>query len=204
MSLRRPPALARRPSGRPSLAAAPALGLAAAVAVVALTGCGVGQKAQVYRERTTEDSTNTAVGAIAVRNLAINAPTDGLVLLRGTDAPMTVTFVNVGSEDDTLVSASTPAATSVDIVGPTSTVPIPRLSQAPSSYDLVLRGLTRDLPAASYITLTLDFQRNGTKQVLVPVRVPAAGAPRPSSTYEVPDTDSKGLPLGGESTPAAQ
>lgn len=170
----------------------PVLGVAAALL---LTACGSGQTAEVYQERTVADATNESVGAIAVRNLAIEAPLTGSVLQKGTDAPLTVTLVNGGSDSDVLLSASTPAAASVRVVGPTSTVPVPALSAASSAYSLVLGDLTRDLPSGSYISLTLVFRRNGSKTLLVPVSTTYGGAPRPTSTYDVPNTDSAGSPI---------
>ena len=172
---------------------APAVGLAAALLLV---GCGSGQRAEVYQERTVADATNESVGSIAVRNLAVQAPAQGQVLRSGSNAPMVVTFVNEPTEDDVLTSVTTPAASSVRILGPTSTLPVPRLGSAPTDYSLQLVGLTRDLPSGSYIQLTLDFQRNGSKTVLVPIQTTPDGAPRPTSQYEVPDTDSAGSPLG--------
>lgn len=185
MSLRSAPA-------RTTTRALPVAGLAAALL---LTGCGAGQKAQVYQERTVADATNTSVGTIAVRDLAIQAPARGLVLRQGTNATMSVTLINEGGDDDVLQSASTDAATGVRVVGPTSSLPVPRLSTASSDYSLELVGLTRDLPTGTYINLTLSFQRNGVKSMLVPVETTPDGAPRPSGEYEVPETDSAGSPL---------
>ena len=183
-----------RSARRPRALAAGAV--PAVAAVLLLTGCGAGQRAQVYQERTVADATNDSVGTIAVRNLAVEAPEQGLVLRQGTDAPMIVTLVNEGAEDDVLLSATTPAAASVRVVGPTSSVPVPRLQTSSGAYSLVLTGLTRDLPAGTYIQLTMNFQRNGTKTMLVPVQTTPEGAPRPTGKYEVPDTDSAGSPLG--------
>ena len=58
---------------------------------------------QTYQEKAVADATNDAVGTIAVRNLAVEGPPTGIVLQEGSDAPMTVTLVNEGGEDDVLV-----------------------------------------------------------------------------------------------------
>lgn len=180
---------------RPVRTSTVALGLAAGLLLV---GCGAGQRAQVYQERTTADATNDSVGAIAVRNLAVEAPTEGRVLPQGSNARLVVTLVNEGGDDDTLTSVTSPAAASVRILGPSSTVPVPRLSSSPGEYSLVLTGLTRDLPTGTYIELTLNFERNGGKTMLVPVQTTPSGAPRPTGEYKVPDTDSAGKPLGND------
>lgn len=172
--------------------AAPALGLAAALL---LAGCGSGQRAQTYQEKAVAEATNDAVGSIAVRNIAVLGPPTGIVLQEGADAPMSVTFVNEGAEDDVLVSATTPAAASVDVLGPTDQVEVPRLNAAAPGYRLVLRDLTRDLQTGSYIDMTLTFERNGTRTMLVPVQTTPDGAPREEGEYHVAETDSNGDPI---------
>ena len=42
-----------------------------------LTGCGTGLKAQTYLEKSTADSTNDAIGFLAIRNLAVLGPPVG-------------------------------------------------------------------------------------------------------------------------------
>lgn len=160
---------------RPARRVLPVAGLAA---VLLVAGCGTGQKAQTYQERTVADATNDAVGDIAVRNLAVEGPAQGTVLTKGSDAPLSIALVNQGGEDDTLVSATTPAAASVDVKGPSTTLTLPRLQAVDQAYSLVLRGLTGDLRTGTYIPLTLAFQRNGTKTMLVPVEVTPGGVPR--------------------------
>lgn len=191
-----------------SLRFAPTRRLAASAAVAAaallLAGCGTGQDAQTYQEKAVADATNASVGAIAVRNLAVEGPDQGTLLRQGTDAPMTITLVNEGGQDDALVSATTPAARSVQVVGPTPDLPVPRLSTADARYSLLLQDLTRDLPTGTYISMTLTFQRNGTKDLLVPVQLNPEGTPRPSSTYEVVETDSAGKPLVAGDTPVTE
>lgn len=188
MSLRPPP---RR-------LAAPALGLAAALL---LAGCGSGQKAQTYQEKSVADATNDSVGTIAVRNLAVEGPPTGTVLLQGSDAPMTVTLVNEGGQDDTLVSVTTPAAASVDVVGPSRTLEVPRLSSTGSAYSLRLRDLTSDIQTGTFIDLTLTFERNGVRTLIVPVQVTPEGVQRKVLDYEVDETDSAGKPIVGDNTP---
>ena len=170
----------------------PALGLAAALL---LAGCGSGQRAQTYQEKAVADATNDAVGSIAVRNIAVLGPPVGITLPEGSDAPMSVTFVNEGGEDDVLVSATTPAAASVDVLGPTERVEVPRLTTSAAGYRLVLRDLTRDLQTGTYIDMTLTFERNGTRTMIVPVQTTPDGAPREEGEYHVGETDSNGDPI---------
>jgi copper(I)-binding protein len=160
---------------------------ASACALLLLTGCGTGLRAQTYLEKSTADSTNDAIGFLAVRNLAVLGPATGTSWPAGGSAPMKVTFVNEGGEEDRLVSASSPAATSVRIVGPAS--------------GLVLEGLTRELPGGSYVDVTLSFERNGSKTMLVPVQIVPGQVPREDHDYHVNETDSEGNPIIEEGAP---
>ena len=66
---------------------------ASACALLVLTGCGTGLRAQTYLEKSTADSTNDAVGFLAVRNLAVMGPTTGTVW------PPTCTSTSSGSSE---------------------------------------------------------------------------------------------------------
>lgn len=184
-----------------SLRSVPARRLApvgALAAALLLGACGTGQQAQTYREKAAGDTTNVNVGPIAVRNLAVKAPQTGQVLPQGTSARVSVTLANSSTEPDTLVSVTTPAAASVEVVGPSATLTVPADGTTGESYSLLLQGLTRDLPTGTWIDMTLNFAQNGSKQVLVPVQVTPDGAPRPTGSYVVPEVDSAGKPLTGE------
>lgn len=185
MSLR--PTPARRLSG-------PVAGL---VAVLLASGCGAGMKAQTYQQQTEADTTNDAVGTIAVRNLAVPAPQQGFVHKAGTDVPLMVTLVNQG-EADKLLSASSPAASSVQIVGPAPVLEVPRLGTADPAYRLILKGLTRDLEVGGWIPLTLNFERNGTKTMQVPVHTVPTRVAKKEGHYKIVETDSEGNPLPAE------
>ena len=171
---------------------------ASACALLLLTGCGTGLRAQTYLEKSTADSTNDAIGFLAVRNLAVLPPTAGGSWTPGSSAPVKVTFVNEGGEEDRLATVSSPAAASVRIVGP-SPLTVPPLGVSDPTSGLVLEGLTRELPGGSYVELTLSFERNGSKTMLVPVQIKPV--PREDHHYEVPETDSEGDPLVEEGAP---
>lgn len=173
---------------------------ASACALLLLTGCGTGLRAQTYLEKSTADSTNDAIGFLAVRNLAVLGPSTGTSWPAGGSAPMKVTFVNEGGEEDRLVSASSPAATSVRIVGP-SPLTVPPLGVSDPASGLVLEGLTRELPGGSYVDVTLSFERNGSKTMLVPVQIVPGQVPREDHDYHVNETDSEGNPIVEEGAP---
>ncbi|MBW0129253.1 copper chaperone PCu(A)C [Pseudonocardia oceani] len=106
--------------------AAPARsGLLAGVLVgaLALTGCGAGQIAGTAEQVAAVNGSNAVVGAIAVRDAVIvygeQPVQNGVVYTRGSDAPLNLFIINEGEEADTLVSASSPWASSVTIAGVT-------------------------------------------------------------------------------------
>ncbi len=139
----------------------------------ALTGCGAGQSSQTYKPRTAADSTNTSVGTLALRNLAIAAPSTGIALLAGGDAVLTGTFVNEADKADRLLSATTDAAPTVQLQlagAVVADIAVPALGLSSGEATLVLRGLTRTLRPGDYVTVTLAFAENGRKDVSVPVR----------------------------------
>ena len=142
---------------------------------VALSGCGAGQQAQVYQQRTAADSTSAQVGDLAVRNVVVLAPTKDRLLARGTDAQVELFVANGGDKPDMLTMASSPDATSTVLLqGAKSvpSVPIPALGLGGPGYTISLHGLTRDLYPVDYVKLTLAFANNGHADLLVPVQSP--------------------------------
>jgi copper(I)-binding protein len=92
---------------------------------------------------------------------------------------------NRGSADDSLVSASSPGAASVelhqtmpDMAGMVGMAPVTRLtcpaggsvSFAPGGYHLMIVGLRRQLEAGDTLELDLDFEHAGTIVVQAAVR----------------------------------
>lgn len=99
-----------------------ALFAGAMIGALALTGCGAGQIAGTAEQQTAVSGGNTTVGPIAVRDAVIafgEQVEGGAVYSSGADAPLSMTIVNEGTEADTLVSASSPLASSVEISGVT-------------------------------------------------------------------------------------
>lgn len=175
-----------------------AAGRTAAVALalaLGVAGCGTGLRAQTYEERATADSTNEAVGALALRGVRVLAPPNGTSYAVGSDATVALTVVNQGSQADRLTTATSDAADSVEILdatGKAGTFSVPPQASV-SSGALVLHGLKREVRPGTYVSLTLTFADNGSRQLLVPVQLTDSQAP--NTNYKVPDTDSEGKPL---------
>lgn len=157
---------------RPTAARAAGLALLLGLGLPTLTACGAGFEAQTYQERSASDSTNAAVGPIAVRNVAV-VPDDEGVVEAGADADAILTLVNVGGEDDRLVGATTEAASSVDLEvdgDEVSAIDVPRMGTTGSTAGLVLRDVGEELRSGEVIEITLRFERAGEVTVEAPIQ----------------------------------
>lgn len=145
--------------------------LAAGTAVLSLSACGASLDAQTYQERNQAESTDTAVGSLAIRNVAIEAPSRGDVYEEGDDATATITVTNASPEDDRLVEVTSDAAEEVVVLvdGEEGDVEVPGLGSTGSTVTLELRGLTREVRTGEYVAMTLRFADNGTSEILVPI-----------------------------------
>jgi copper(I)-binding protein len=148
----------RRPSGR---VLAVGIGLAA---VLPLTACGAGNKAETSYEHTTIDGLNTASGPILIRDAFVAGP--------GTEGGSVTAYMglcNTGSEDDTLTSATSSAAGSVDVPGPVTVQAGNCALLNPGSAGLTIHGLKNPLFVGASIPVTLTFTKAGAVPLLLPV-----------------------------------
>jgi copper(I)-binding protein len=86
---------------------------------LALAGCGAGQITQTSSQVSNVDGGSGTIGQIAVRDATIpfGSGASAAVYPQGGSAPLQMTIANFGGADDKLVSASSPAADSVQITG---------------------------------------------------------------------------------------
>lgn len=183
---------------RPRPTALAALALAAA----ALTGCGANLDAQTYQERNQAESTDTAVGALAIRDLAVVPPEGVDGYAAGDDAEGSITVTNNGTEPDRLVSVSSPDAAEVVVLeeGSPSELEVPALGSTASRYTLRIEGLKAPLRAGEFIRMAFRFEKNGSVEALVPVEINSETAEhRPEYGEEGPEEGSPALqhPTGG-------
>lgn len=154
--------------------AAPARsGLLAGVLVgaLALTGCGAGQIAGTAEQVAAVNGSNAAVGAIAVRDAVIvygeQPVQNGVVHTRGSDAPLNLFIINEGEEADTLVSASSPWASSVTIAG---------VTEIPAGRSIAVEGeIAAEEPPATGTRSPSAAPTTGP----APTSAAATGAPAP-------------------------
>jgi copper(I)-binding protein len=157
-----------------------ATSLVALASAALLAGCGTGLEATTIKETGREDGASTDVGGlngIAVRRLHVEP---GLEEghAAGATAYVTGGLVNNSTSADALVGASSDAASSVTLVvdgTPTTQVALPAQGTAPGTWAVALNGLTEELAPASYIRVTLEFQRAGRVTLDVPVEAGDTG-----------------------------
>jgi copper(I)-binding protein len=140
-------------------------------AVLGLSACGASLDAQTYQERNNAESTDTAVGTLALRDLAVEPPS-GERYDVGDDAGVSITVTNAAPEQDRLAEVTSPDAEEVAVVdedGEETEMQVPSLGSTQGLVQLELRGLTRELRSGEYVTLQLRFEQNGATEVLVPV-----------------------------------
>ena len=148
----------RRPSGR---VLAVGIGLAA---VLPLTACGAGNKAETTFEQTTINGLNTASGPMLIRDAFVAGPGT-----QGGSVTAYMGFCNTGAEDDTLTSATSSAASSVDLPGTVKVQAGNCALLTPGSAGLTINGLKNNLFVGSSLPITLSFTKAGEVPLLLPV-----------------------------------
>lgn len=163
--------------------------LAAGLLPLALTACGVGKSPHTYEERPTVDAAQATAGDLQLRNVSITAPSGGADELGvGDDATLTLTITNLGEANDRLVSVSSPAASSVQLLdadgGAVDRVEVPPLGAVgEDDFAIRLAGLTQAIRPGQHVDVTFEFTRAGRQTLVVPVEVYTSPVPRP--TYDV-------------------
>jgi copper(I)-binding protein len=150
------------------------------VGAFALAGCGAGQITQTSSQASGVGGASANIGQLAVREAAFAFAGDGktsVIYPSGGTAPLTMTVVNFGPQDDKLTGASSPAAASVQITGD-ATIASGRL--------LLVNGEPAGEPAGSSAQAT---------------PAPGRATPAPSGARATPGATATPTP-GAEATPA--
>jgi copper(I)-binding protein len=82
-------------------------GVLALGAALVLAGCGAGQITQTSTQQAAVNGTHAQVKNIDLRNAAVQYPTSGPGYAAGATPALTLTIVNRGAQDDSLVSVTT-------------------------------------------------------------------------------------------------
>ncbi|MET7991400.1 hypothetical protein ABZU76_10865 [Amycolatopsis sp. NPDC005232] len=81
-------------------------GVSALGAALVLAGCGAGQITQTDTQQPAVNGTYAQVKTLVLRDAAVQYPAQGAAYSAGQPAPLTLTIVNQGPQDDQLVSVS--------------------------------------------------------------------------------------------------
>jgi copper(I)-binding protein len=103
----------------------------------------------------------------------VNEPPTQNVVASGAEATVSGVLVNSGSEDDALVGASSPVAAGARLqegAADAATIPVPAKRTSTTTWTIVLSGVTQELRAGQFISITLDFKNAGHTTIQVPVR----------------------------------
>ena len=154
----------------------PAAALLAGALTLGLSACGSGFEANTYAARNLDDATNTDVGTIALRNVYLAAPDEGILHEAGGDAQLQIAIANTGREADTLVEISTEAASDAQILldgRELSSLEVPAGGLTDPELEVELTDLTRDLRSGEVFLVTARFERAGETTFEVPVGSPS-------------------------------
>ena len=163
--------------------ARPTAALLAGALSLALSACGAGFEANTYDERNLDDALNADVGRIALRNVYLEAPEEGALHRAGTDARLQLAVANTGQERDRLVSVRTDLASSARLLldgRPVQSVSIDPGESKPN-LEVELTDLQRDIRSGEYLRVTVQFEKNGARDLLVPVGSPTSPEEREHS-----------------------
>jgi copper(I)-binding protein len=147
--------------------------LVAGAATLALTACGASFQPLVYEERNSSTATELTIGALDVRDVALEAPEE-LAHDVGTTVNASLAVVNTSGEDDRLVEVTTDAAVEVALLEdgrPVETIDVPAgAALLDDEIGFALIDITRPLPTGTYAEVTMLFESAGAETFLVPVR----------------------------------
>jgi copper(I)-binding protein len=150
--------------------------LVSAVALLpVLAGCEAGNDAPTLSFHYPTDAAGTVAGDISIRNVFIVGAPLGSSLKPGESASLFFSLINNGAPDRLLSISAPGSAASVHLSG--GTVPLIAMNPVywngpqPEAY---LVHLTRVITGGSNLELVLDFQKEGTVTLQVPVMAAAA------------------------------
>lgn len=104
-----------RETTRPLRKLVPAVAIGVS-ALLGIVGCGAGQVAQTAEMEPAVNGNSGQVGNLLLRDVMVAFPENGEAYKVGEEAPLLLTIVNKGGEDDELVGVTSPAG-EVEIVG---------------------------------------------------------------------------------------
>ncbi len=143
-----------------------------AVLALVLSGCAAGQVSQTANQKPAIDGGNATIGPIGVRDVRL-ATTDGAGYPAGANVPLKLWISNDSVAYDTLSSAASPGAASVEIAG-SAELPSQTLVEITdvTKTTITLMNLTADLAFGHNIPITFTFANAGSVTLNVPIELP--------------------------------
>lgn len=171
-----------RQTTRPLRKLVPAVAIGVS-ALLGIVGCSAGQVAQTADMEPAVNGNSGQLGTIALRNVLVAFPENGESYREGEDAPLLLSIVNSGTEDDELVGVSSPAGE----VEPIGNPAIP----AGTALQIVLPDENTSESASETTTTTESTETSGSEE--------PSGAESPSATTtEAPaETEAVAPPVVG-------
>ncbi|MEV7093486.1 hypothetical protein AB0M80_11685 [Amycolatopsis sp. NPDC051045] len=169
-------------------------GVLALGAALALTGCGAGQITQTATQQAAVNGTHAQVKDIDLRNAAVQYPTSGPGYAAGATPALTLTIVNRGSQDDSLVSVTTEDGTQATIGGSKTVV---------AMHSLVI-GPDEAAEATNEVQPTSSAAPSSSSGTPTPTSAPAGSSSATNSPGNLTATATSEVPSSGPAaTPTA-
>ncbi|WP_328645153.1 hypothetical protein OHS58_33575 [Amycolatopsis sp. NBC_00348] len=153
-------------------------GVLALGAALALAGCGAGQITQTDTQQPAVNGTHAQVKTIVMRDVAVQYPTSGPGYAAGATPALTLTIVNQGAQDDSLVSVTTEDGTQATVGGSKDIV---------AGHSLVI-GPDDAVESTNQVEPTSSGAPSSSSEAPTATGTSSAGTATSSSSAEAPAT----------------
>jgi hypothetical protein len=183
---------------------------AVAALIPALAGCEAGANAPTQQWHPPTNGAGTVVHGIAIRDMFVLGAEPPAALAAGQSAGLFLALYNTGSPDRLLSMSAPGTATSVQLPGgAVNLAPGKEVLLSGPEPEVILTGLTRELPGGGSLPVVMNFQNAGRVVLDVPVLAQAqyystfspAPSPSPSPSPKATPTGKATATPGATSTP---
>jgi copper(I)-binding protein len=168
-------------------------GVLALGAALVLAGCGAGQITQTDTQQPAVNGTHAQVKTIVLRDVAVQYPTSGPGYPAGATPALTLTIVNQGTQDDSLVSVTTEDGAQATVGGSKAVVAGHSLVIGPEDAVESTNEVQTTSPATPTSSSTPPSSPTATKS-----ETNTPGSLTATSTSEVPSTGPAATPTQPE------
>lgn len=169
-------------------------GVLALGAALVLAGCGAGQITQTDTQQPAVNGTYAQVKTIVLRDAAVQYPTSGPGYPAGATPSLTLTIVNTGTQDDSLVSVTTEDGTQATVGGSKTVVAAHSLVIGPDDAVESTNEVQTTPPSAPSSTGT----SSSSSSTPTKSETNTPGSLTASSTSEVPSSGPAATPTAPE------